>query len=94
MLRCLSEHYLFSYEAFTGRMRTFTYRQMKNDYVCPVRSKLDDSIAYQAYHETTSYEVTDQAVADTAGTMIALDGEEILGIEQDPKKEVKEELAS
>lgn len=25
---------------------------------------------------------------------IALDGEEILGIEQDPKKEVKEELAS
>ena len=25
---------------------------------------------------------------------LALDGEEILGIEQDPKKEVKEELAS
>jgi stage II sporulation protein D len=33
---------------------------MKNDTYAQYGANLDDSIAYQAYHATTSYEVTDQ----------------------------------
>jgi peptidoglycan hydrolase-like amidase len=51
----------FSYEALKAQAvcaRTFTYGQMKNDTYARYGANLDDSIAYQAYHATTSYEVT------------------------------------
>ena len=47
---------------------------MKNDTYARYGANLDDSIAYQAYHATTSYEVTDQAVADTAGMVMTYKG--------------------
>ena len=67
----------FSYEALKAQAvcaRTFTYGQMKNDTYARYGANLDDSIAYQAYHATTSYEVTDQAVADTAGMVMTYKG--------------------
>ena len=67
----------FSYEALKAQAvcaRTFTYGQMKNDTYARYGANLDDSIAYQAYHATTSYEVTDQAVADTTGMVMTYKG--------------------
>lgn len=49
-------------------------RADENDTYARYGANLDDSIAYQAYHATTSYEVTDQAVADTAGMVMTYKG--------------------
>lgn len=67
----------FSYEALKAQAvcaRTFTYGQMKGDTYAGYGANLDDTVAYQAYHATTSYEVTDQAVADTAGMVMTYNG--------------------
>lgn len=49
-------------------------RADENDTYARYGANLDDSIAYQAYHATTSYEVTDQAVADTTGMVMTYKG--------------------
>ena len=67
----------FSYEALKAQAvcaRTFAYGQMKGDTYAGYGANLDDTVAYQAYHATTSYEVTDQAVADTTGMVMTYKG--------------------
>ena len=49
------------------------------------------SLSQQSSDDSISKCVVDKKMVENN---LALDGEEILGIEQDPKKEVKEELAS
>ena len=60
----------FSYEALKAQAvcaRTFAYGQMHNQAYAQYGANLDDTTAYQVYHATTTYDVTDQAVLDTSG---------------------------
>jgi stage II sporulation protein D len=68
----------FSYEALKAQAvcaRTFAYGQMKGDTYAKYGANLDDSTAYQVYHATTSYEVTDRAVEDTQGMVLTYQNE-------------------
>ena len=67
----------FSYEALKAQAvcaRTFAYGQIRGTTYAEYGANLDDTTAYQVYHATTSYEITDQAVADTAGMVMTYDG--------------------
>lgn len=67
----------FSYEALKAQAvcaRTFAYGQMRGDAYAAYGANLDNTTAYQVYHATTSYEITDQAVADTADLVMTYDG--------------------
>lgn len=67
----------FSYEALKAQAvcaRTFAYRQMKNDTYAGYGANLDDTTAFQVYHATKSFEITDRAVEDTAGLVLTHDG--------------------
>ena len=66
----------FSDEALKAQAvcaRTFAYAQMKNNNYSLFGANLDDSTAYQVYNNKGSYEVTDKAVADTAGKVVTQD---------------------
>ena len=68
----------FSYEALKAQAvcaRTFAYGQMRGDTYAAYGANLDNTTAYQVYHATTSYEITDQAVADTTDMVMTYDGE-------------------
>lgn len=67
----------FDYEALKAQAvcaRTFAYEQMKSTEYASYGANLDNTTSYQVYHASQSYEVTDQAVADTAGMVLAYDG--------------------
>lgn len=67
----------FSYEALKAQAvcaRTFAYGQIRNDTYAEYGANLDDSTSYQVYHATKSYEITDQAVEDTAGMVLTYEG--------------------
>lgn len=67
----------FSYEALKAQAvcaRTFSYKQMRQNAYAEYGANLDDSTAYQVYHASSTYEVTDQAVRDTEGIVITKDG--------------------
>ena len=67
----------FSYEALKAQAvcaRTFAYKQMRQNAYAEYGANLDDSTAYQVYHASSTYEVTDQAVRDTEGIVITKDG--------------------
>lgn len=67
----------FSYEALKAQAvcaRTFSYKQMRQNAYAEYGANLDDSTAYQVYHASSTYEVTDQAVRDTGGIVITKDG--------------------
>lgn len=67
----------FSYEALKAQAvcaRTFAYGQIHNDTYAKYGANLDDSTAFQVYHATKSYEITDQAVADTKGMVLTYEG--------------------
>lgn len=66
----------FSYEALKAQAicaRTFAYGQMRGDTYAAYGANLDNTTAYQVYHAATAYEITDQAVADTAGLVMTYD---------------------
>jgi stage II sporulation protein D len=68
----------FSYEALKAQAvcaRTYAYRQLSGDSYAAYGANLDDSTAYQVYHATTRYEVTDRAVEETAGEVLTCEGE-------------------
>lgn len=68
----------FSYEALKAQAvcaRTFAYRQMQNSAYAQYGANLDDSTAYQVYHATEAFDVTDQAVEDTKGMVLTYEGE-------------------
>ncbi len=68
----------FSYEALKAQAvcaRTFAYAQMNGDTYAEYGANLDDTTAYQVYNDVGTKELTDQAVADTRGEVIACDGE-------------------
>lgn len=63
----------FAYEALKAQAvcaRTFAYEQMKSTEYAEYGANLDDTTAYQVYHSSGCYEITDQAVADTAGMVL------------------------
>lgn len=67
----------FDYEALKAQAvcaRTFAYEQMKSTEYASYGANLDNTTSYQVYHASQSYDVTDQAVADTAGMVLAYDG--------------------
>ena len=67
----------FSYEALKAQAvcaRTFAYGQMHNQAYAQYGANLDNTTAYQVYHATTTYDVTDQAVQDTSGMVLTYDG--------------------
>ncbi len=67
----------FDYEALKAQAvcaRTFAYEQMKSTEYASYGANLDNTTSYQVYHASQSYEVTDQAVADTAGMVLSYDG--------------------
>ncbi len=67
----------FSYEALKAQAvcaRTFAYRQMRGDTYAKYGANLDDTTAFQVYHATKTYDITDQAVEDTAGLVLTYDG--------------------
>ena len=64
----------FDYEALKAQAvcaRTFAYEQMKSTEYAKYGANLDNTTSYQVYHATKTYEITDQAVADTAGMVLA-----------------------
>lgn len=66
----------FSYEALKAQAvcaRTFAYEQMKSKEYAKYGANLDNTTSYQVYHATKRYEVTDQAVEDTQGMVLAQD---------------------
>lgn len=67
----------FSYEALKAQAvcaRTFAYRQMRGDTYAKYGANLDDTTAFQVYHATETYDITDQAVEDTAGLVLTYNG--------------------
>lgn len=71
----------FSAEALKAQAvcaRTFAYSQMKNDIYAAYGANLDDSTAFQVYNAAGTSEITDQAVSDTTGEVIACNGELII----------------
>lgn len=67
----------FSYEALKAQAvcaRTFAYRQMRGDTYAKYGANLDDTTAFQVYHATETYEITNQAVEDTKGLVLTYNG--------------------
>ena len=67
----------FSYEALKAQAvcaRTFAYGQIHSDTYAKYGANLDDSTAFQVYHATKSYAITDQAVEDTEGMVLTYEG--------------------
>ena len=63
----------FAYEALKAQAvcaRTFAYEQMKSTEYAKYGANLDDTTSYQVYHSSGCYEITDQAVEDTAGMVL------------------------
>lgn len=54
--------------------RTFAYSQMYNQTYAAYGANIDDSTAFQAYHNTTRYLESDTAVDETAGEVITCNG--------------------
>ncbi len=68
----------FGHEALKAQAvcaRTFAYSQMHNQSYAAYGANLDDSTAFQAYHNTGRYPESDAAVDATAGEMITCNGE-------------------
>ena len=68
----------FSYEALKAQAvcaRTFAYKQMQSDTYAAYGANLDDSTAFQVYHASGTYEITDRAVEDTRGLVLTYEGE-------------------
>lgn len=66
----------FDYEALKAQAvcaRTFAYEQMKSKEYAAYGANLDNTTSYQVYHAGETYEITDQAVADTAGMVLTYD---------------------
>lgn len=66
----------FAYDALKAQAvcaRTFAYEQMKSGEYAKYGANLDDTTSYQVYHATKTYEITDQAVFDTAGMVLTYD---------------------
>ncbi len=68
----------FGHEALKAQAvcaRTFAYSQMKNQSYAMYGANLDDSTAFQVYHNNGRYTETDAAVDETAGEVISCNGE-------------------
>ncbi|MBR2045576.1 MAG: SpoIID/LytB domain-containing protein [Agathobacter sp.] len=55
--------------------RTYAYSQMHNQSYAAYGANIDDSTAFQAYHNTGRYPESDAAVDETAGEVITCNGE-------------------
>jgi stage II sporulation protein D len=67
----------FSYEALKAQAvcaRTFAYGQLESDTYAAYGANIDDSSASQVYHAATRCDVTDRAVAETEGEVLAFEG--------------------
>lgn len=70
----------FGHEALKAQAvcaRTFAYSQMYNQSYAAYGANMDDSTAFQAYHNTGRYPESDAAVDDTAGEIITCNGSPI-----------------
>lgn len=70
----------FGHEALKAQAvcaRTYAYSQMHNQSYAAYGANIDDSTAFQAYHNTGRYPESDAAVDETAGEVITCDGEPI-----------------
>lgn len=68
----------FGHEALKAQAvcaRTYAYSQMKNQSYAMYGANLDDSTAFQVYHNNGRYPETDAAVDETAGEVISCNGE-------------------
>jgi len=68
----------FGHEALKAQAvcaRTYAYSQMRNQSYAMYGANLDDSTAFQVYHNTGRYPETDAAVDETAGEVISCNGE-------------------
>ena len=68
----------FGYEALKAQAvcaRTYAYSQMKNQSYARYGANLDDSTAFQVYHNNGRFSETDAAVEETAGEVISCNGE-------------------
>lgn len=67
----------FGHEALKAQAvcaRTYAYSQMKNQSYAMYGANLDDSTAFQVYHNNGRYPETDVAVDETAGEVISCNG--------------------
>lgn len=67
----------FGHEALKAQAvcaRTYAYSQMKNQSYAMYGANLDDSTAFQVYHNNDRYPETDAAVEETAGEVISCNG--------------------
>lgn len=67
----------FGHEALKAQAvcaRTYAYAQMKNQSYARYGANLDDSTAFQVYHNNGRYPETDAAVEETAGEVISCNG--------------------
>ena len=68
----------FGHEALKAQAvcaRTYAYSQMYNQSYAAYGANIDDSTAFQAYHNTGRYPESDAAVDETAGEIITCNGE-------------------
>lgn len=68
----------FGFEALKAQAvcaRTYAYAQMQNGQYAAYGANLDDSTMYQVYNEAGTWELTDQAAAETAGEVVACNGD-------------------
>jgi len=68
----------FGHEALKAQAvcaRTYAYSQMYNQSYAAYGANIDDSTAFQAYHNTGRYPESDTAVDETAGEVITCNGE-------------------
>ncbi len=68
----------FGHEALKAQAvcaRTYAYSQMKNQSYARYGANLDDSTAFQVYHNNGRYPETDAAVEETTGEVISCNGE-------------------
>ncbi|MBQ6811970.1 MAG: SpoIID/LytB domain-containing protein, partial [Agathobacter sp.] len=67
----------FGHEALKAQAvcaRTYAYSQMKNQSYARYGANLDDSTAFQVYHNNGRYPETDAAVEETTGEVISCNG--------------------
>lgn len=67
----------FGHEALKAQAvcaRTYAYSQMKNQFYAMYGANLDDSTAFQVYHNNGRYPETDAAADETAGEVITCNG--------------------
>lgn len=67
----------FGHEALKAQAvcaRTYAYSQMHNQSYAAYGANIDDSTAFQAYHNTGRYPESDAAVEETAGQVITCNG--------------------